>query len=56
MYAMYYSISLFSTVAYGDIIPKNSYENVSKVVRICRCMLCFCCFWLLLALLSLFSR
>lgn len=27
-YCMYYIMSLLSTVAYGDIIPKNPFENV----------------------------
>ena len=27
-YAFYYSISLLSTIAYGDIVPKNYIENV----------------------------
>lgn len=31
LYAMYYIFSLLATVAYGDIIPKNPFENVNQV-------------------------
>lgn len=29
LYCMYYIVSLLATVAYGDIIPKNPFENVT---------------------------
>lgn len=44
---MYYSISLFSTVAYGDIIPKNPYENVKLLgfVGLCYVFVVFGYYW-----------
>jgi len=29
---MYYIFSLLATVAYGDIIPKNPWENVTNIL------------------------